>query len=178
MKCIEKRSGLAGKRLCSGLAALALGAFLLAPVLCAEDASPARAVRLGSVDGQVQIFLNKQLATDQAVANMPLFEGTEVVTADDGRAEIQFEDGSVAGSRPTAPRADGLARAGRPVAMRRLRWRAGSATLSCRAQADRPSPCAFALATSVVTAGGFQYAAHQFGQSSGRAGGFLRQRAP
>ncbi|MGD0520645.1 MAG: FecR family protein [Terracidiphilus sp.] len=106
MKRIESRSGLVGQGLGAGLlglAALALGAVSLAPVLCAEDAAlPARAVRLSSVDGQVQLLLSKQVLADQAVANMPLFEGTEVVTADDGRAEIQFEDGSVARLSPNS----------------------------------------------------------------------------
>ncbi len=105
MKRIESQSMLVGQGLGAGLlglAALALGAVPLAPVLCAEDAAPARAVRLSSVDGQVQLLLSKQVLADQAVANMPLFEGTEVVTADDGRAEIQFEDGSVARLSPNS----------------------------------------------------------------------------
>ena len=32
---------------------------------------------------------------DQALANTPVFEGTQVITAEDGRAELQFDDGSV-----------------------------------------------------------------------------------
>lgn len=84
-------------------AALALAAVLQSPVLRAEDAAQtARAVRLSYVDGHVQLSLSKQVLTDQAVANMPLFEGTEVETADDGRAEIQFEDGSVARLSPNS----------------------------------------------------------------------------
>lgn len=103
MKCIENRSGLAGQELSSGLlAALALGTILLAPVLSAEDALPARAVRMSSVDGQVRLLFRKQVVADQAVPNMPLFEGTELVTGDDGRAEVQFEDGSVARISPNS----------------------------------------------------------------------------
>jgi hypothetical protein len=86
------------------LAALALGAQALTPALRADDANaqPARAVRLSSVDGGVQLSMGNQVLADGAVANTPLFEGTRVVTADDGRAEIQFEDGSVARLSPNS----------------------------------------------------------------------------
>ena len=71
--------------------------------LRADDAgSPARAVRLSSVDGQVQISQGKQVVASAAVANAPLFEGSTVTTGDDGRAEIQFEDGSVARISPNS----------------------------------------------------------------------------
>jgi hypothetical protein len=91
-----------------GLTALALGVSALrAPVLLAEDpgADPgaaARAVRLSSVDGQVQLSQGGQVLADGAVANTPLFEGTRIVTSDDGRAEVQFEDGSVARISPNS----------------------------------------------------------------------------
>lgn len=55
-----------------------------------------RAVRLSSVDGQVTLSQGGTLITDHALANLPIFEGTQVVTGDDGRAELQFDDGSVA----------------------------------------------------------------------------------
>jgi ferric-dicitrate binding protein FerR (iron transport regulator) len=85
------------------VAALALGAQALAPALRADDAAaPARAIRLSSVDGQVQLSSGSQVLADGAVANTPLFEGTRVVTSDDGRAEIQFEDGSVARLSPNS----------------------------------------------------------------------------
>jgi hypothetical protein len=87
-----------------GLAVLALGA-LLVPGLRADDedansAQAARAVRLSYVDGDVHLFQGTQVLTDQAVANTPLFEGTRIETGDNGRAEIQFEDGSVARVSP------------------------------------------------------------------------------
>jgi hypothetical protein len=59
-------------------------------------AGSARAVRLSSVDGKVQVSQGESVLADHAVANTPLFEGTQVSTGEDGRAEIQFEDGSVA----------------------------------------------------------------------------------
>jgi FecR protein len=86
-----------------GLTVLSVGALLLAPGLRADDAAPpARAVRLSSVDGRVQISQDGQSIADPAVANTPLFEGTQVVTTDDGRAEIEFEEGSVARLSPNS----------------------------------------------------------------------------
>ena len=67
----------------------------------AEDAN-ARAARLSTVDGAVQIAQRSQVLADSAVANTPLFEGTRVTAADNGRAEIQFEDGSVARLSPNS----------------------------------------------------------------------------
>jgi hypothetical protein len=88
--------GLRGAIVVAGLA-LGVGAV---PLLHADDgdqnAPQGRAVRLSSVDGPVQVMQGGQLLTDQAVANTPLFEGTQVSTGNDGRAEVQFEDGSVA----------------------------------------------------------------------------------
>jgi hypothetical protein len=61
-----------------------------------------RAVRLSSVDGQVQLSQGNQVLASQAMANAPLFEGGQITTSDDGRAEIQFEDGSVARVSPNS----------------------------------------------------------------------------
>jgi hypothetical protein len=86
-----------------GLVALAFAVQGLAPALRADDAAPAgRAVRLSNVEGQVQLSKANQVLADGAVANTPLFEGTRVTTGDDGRAEIQFEDGSVARLSPNS----------------------------------------------------------------------------
>jgi hypothetical protein len=85
------------------LMAMAFGAAVLAPSLRADDGAPAaRAVRLSSVDGKVQLVQGNQVLADEAVANTPLFEGTQVVTGEDGRAEIQFEDGAVARVSPSS----------------------------------------------------------------------------
>ncbi len=99
-----------GRRVNAGGSVLAVvagaifGAMILfTPSLRADDAgAPTRAVRLSSVDGQVQLSQGGQAIADQAVANTPLFEGTQIVTTDDGRAEIQFEDGSVARVSPNS----------------------------------------------------------------------------
>jgi hypothetical protein len=78
-----------------------LAVAVLVPVgLRAEDA--AQAARLSQADGQVRIVQNNQVLADSAVANTPIFEGTRLVTASDGRAEIQFEDGSVARLSPAS----------------------------------------------------------------------------
>ncbi len=82
-------------------AVFALAAAVFIPVARADDAGqPARAVRLSNVSGQVQISVGGQAITTQAVANMPLFEGYQITTGQDGRAEIEFEDGSVARIAP------------------------------------------------------------------------------
>jgi len=86
-----------------GLAALVAGAVLLAPALPAEDAAPsAQAVRLSSVEGQVRIAQGSQVLADPALANTPLFEGTLVQTSEDGRAELQFDNGSVVRLSPNS----------------------------------------------------------------------------
>ncbi|WP_058185390.1 FecR family protein [Terracidiphilus gabretensis] len=61
----------------------------------APNQSQNRAVRLSTIEGQVRILQSGQSITDQAVANTPLFDGFGVQTGDDGRAELQFPDGTV-----------------------------------------------------------------------------------
>jgi len=82
--------------------AVLLVALLVSGVRADNPQPPARAVRLSSVDGQVQIALGDQVLASPALANTPLFEGTRVTTGDDGRAEVQFEDGSVARLSPNS----------------------------------------------------------------------------
>jgi hypothetical protein len=88
-----------------------MGAALVAALLVvlgtttavrADEATPGRGVRLSSVIGQVQLSVGGQVIADQALVNAPLFEGTRVVTGEDGRAEVQFEDGSVARLSPNS----------------------------------------------------------------------------
>ncbi len=56
---------------------------------------PVRGVRLSDAEGGVQILQGTQLLTDQAPPNMTLYEGTRIITADDGRAEVEMDDGSM-----------------------------------------------------------------------------------
>jgi hypothetical protein len=60
-----------------------------------QGQSQVRAVRLSDVEGKVQILEGSDVAFDQAEPNMPVVEGMRFVTGDNGRLEIQFEDGSV-----------------------------------------------------------------------------------
>ena len=93
------------RRAIAGLAVLTLGVASLLAAARAQQAQqnmapqgtgqPARAVRLSFVDGQVTLAQGNQVLATQAVANTPLFEGTQLTTSDNGKAEIQFEDGSV-----------------------------------------------------------------------------------
>ncbi len=59
-----------------------------------------RAVRLSDVEGQVRVYEGETVAFDQAEPNMPVVEGMRIVTADNGRFEVEFEDGSVARVTP------------------------------------------------------------------------------
>jgi uncharacterized protein DUF6600/FecR-like protein len=70
---------------------------LLACALVALPAfaeSQARIVRLSDVHGQVQIDKNTGLGFENAFANLPITQGTQLRTSSNGRAEIEFEDGS------------------------------------------------------------------------------------
>ncbi len=69
-------------------------------VACALFALPAwadsqvRIVRLSDVQGGVQIDKNTGLGFENAFLNLPITQGVQLRTRDNGRAEIEFEDGS------------------------------------------------------------------------------------
>jgi hypothetical protein len=73
--------------------ALALLAFALL-ALPAFAESQARIVRLSDVQGKVQIDKNTGLGFENAFLNLPITQGAQLKTGDNGRAEIEFEDGS------------------------------------------------------------------------------------
>jgi len=83
---------------------LGLTLFLAAAAsLLAQQSNPnVRAARLSYVEGGVQLAQGSQIMADPALANAPLFEGTEITTKDDGKVEIQFDDGSVARISPNS----------------------------------------------------------------------------
>jgi len=56
--------------------------------------SQARIVRLSDVHGTVQIDKNSGLGFENAFVNLPITQGTQLRTRENGRAEIEFEDGS------------------------------------------------------------------------------------
>ncbi len=106
--CTERRGAMklmGNRKAIFGLALVVLGVFLLEAAVVAQapqqgSGQPARAVRLSYVDGQVKLAQGDEVLADQAVINTPLLEGVQLTTADDGKAEIQFEDGSVARVAP------------------------------------------------------------------------------
>ncbi len=67
-----------------------------------EGGANSRAARLSSVDGQVQVVVDGQVIADPAYANLPLFEGSQVVTRSDGRAEIATDDGNIVRVTPNS----------------------------------------------------------------------------
>jgi hypothetical protein len=56
--------------------------------------SQARIVRLSDVQGAVQIDKNSGLGFENAFVNLPITQGTQLRARENGRAEIEFEDGS------------------------------------------------------------------------------------
>jgi len=56
--------------------------------------SQARIVRLSDVQGSVQIDKNTGLGFEHAFLNLPITQGARLKTGGNGRAEIEFEDGS------------------------------------------------------------------------------------
>ena len=75
---------------------LAIGAVLAASflVVSASAESKARIVRLSEVQGTVQIDRAAGDGFDKAFINLPVIEGSRLKTGRDGRAEVEFEDGS------------------------------------------------------------------------------------
>src|ERR1700731_2548004 len=70
----------------------ALACILLAH--SAAAASPVPIVRLSAGHGTGQIDKNSGLGFENAFANLPIVQGTELRTRENRRAEIEFEDGS------------------------------------------------------------------------------------
>lgn len=150
--------GVAGSRPVS--AWLAVGALLAAlvvlPVLRAQDAGqPARAVRLSYVDGKVTLSQDSQVVTDRAVANTPLLEGMTLATADDGRAEVQFEDGSVARLSPDSSFTLKVLRGQGASADTEIDLNKGLAYFELQSNNQGGAPIRLRFGDSVVTGSGF-----------------------
>src|SRR5450755_1951704 len=62
--------------------------------LPAMASSQARIVRLSDVQGSVEIDKNTGMGFESAFVNLPITQGTQLRTRDNGRAEVEFEDGS------------------------------------------------------------------------------------
>jgi hypothetical protein len=87
-----------GRRLVVSLLALVVGAG----TALAQAPDATALVRLSYVQGGVRILHDDATQFDQAQANMPLLAGYTLSTGEDGQAEVEFTDGSVARVTPTA----------------------------------------------------------------------------
>jgi uncharacterized protein DUF6600/FecR-like protein len=77
-----------------GLQASLLAAFTsLLAVACFAD-SQVRIVRLSQVEGAVQVDRNSGQGYEKAFPNLPVTQGAKLRTGADGRAEVEFEDGT------------------------------------------------------------------------------------
>ena len=70
----------------------ALACALLALPAAAD--SQVRIVRLSDVQGRVQIDKNSGFGFENAFTNLPVMQGIQLRTGANGRAEVEFEDGS------------------------------------------------------------------------------------
>jgi len=78
-----------------GLGMLALGVVVSAMLMGSAAAeSKARIVRLSEVRGNVQMDRGTGDGFEKTFLNMPIIEGSHLKTGDEGRAEVEFEDGS------------------------------------------------------------------------------------
>ena len=77
-------------------AAAATSLLLTVPALTlpAFADSQARVVRLSEVQGDVQVDRNAGQGLEKAFLNLPISQGIKLQTGKDGRAEVEFEDGS------------------------------------------------------------------------------------
>src|SRR5256885_13296656 len=72
---------------------LVLAALTIFAASAAAD-SRARIVRLSFVEGNVQMDQHDGRGLQKAFLNMPIGQGTVLLTRDEGRAEVEFENGS------------------------------------------------------------------------------------
>jgi hypothetical protein len=72
-------------------AAVALSVVLTVPAFAD---SQARVVRLSEVQGDVQIDRDAGQGLEKAFLNLPITQGAKLRSKNDGRAEVEFEDGS------------------------------------------------------------------------------------
>ncbi len=147
-----------------GIALLALGAAAAQTIVAQTDdgGQPARAVRLSDVEGQVTVSQNGQPLADHALANMPLFEGSQIATGDDGRAEVQFENGTIARIPPDSNMTLALLRQGDTE----IDLNSGEGYFELES-ANQDHPVRVRFGSNVVTASGFTVVRVQLDQSPG-----------
>src|SRR5579872_2288612 len=74
----------------------------LAPLVYADVDSHVRIVRLSYVEGDAQMDAGMGAGFQNATMNVPVVQGDRLRTGEDGRVEIQFEDGSTARLAPNS----------------------------------------------------------------------------
>jgi hypothetical protein len=84
------------------LAVSFLALAMAAATALAQAPDATAVVRLSYTQGQVKILQGETTEFDQAQANMPLLAGYTLATGDDGQAEVEFTDGSVARVTPNS----------------------------------------------------------------------------
>src|SRR5271155_328367 len=82
------------KLLMQAAAASSLILTILSFTVPAVADSQARVVRLSEVQGDVQVDRNTGQGYEKAFLNLPITQGVKLRTRNDGRAEVEFEDGS------------------------------------------------------------------------------------
>ena len=80
---------------------LAFAAISLLLVSSANAQSTARIVRLSYVNGDVQMDRGQGAGLDRALLNLPVIQGSRIVTAN-GEAEVELEDGSTVRVAPSS----------------------------------------------------------------------------
>src|ERR1017187_8941484 len=81
-----------------GIASLALGV----PARAADSEPATSAARLTYLQGTVMVNQAGAAASVPAQLNLPLLSGVQLVTAQVGQAEVEFEDGSVVRLTPNS----------------------------------------------------------------------------
>ena len=88
------------------LTAVVAVSSLLLTVACltvsAVADSQVRVVRLSEVQGDVKVDRNLGQGYEKAFLNLPITQGVKLQTKNDGRAEVEFEDGSVVRLTPNS----------------------------------------------------------------------------
>lgn len=79
-----------------------LGWVVGAATALAQAPDATALVRLSYVQGQVKVLQGDNTLFDEAQANMPLLSGYALATGEDGQAEVEFTDGSVARITPNS----------------------------------------------------------------------------
>jgi Family of unknown function (DUF6600)/FecR protein len=128
------------------VAATLFAAFLLTTQGFAD--SQARVVRLSTVEGDVQIDRNTGDGFEQAFLNLPVVQGVKLHTGANGRAEVEFENGSTIRIAPeTSLEFSELSLRDSGAKVSRITVREGLAYVSFRENRDDEFSLAFARQT-------------------------------